>query len=331
MINSVIKLYGNAAMIIGLVCCIFASSCTSDEQYAIANSDSYTAKKELAMKNLFDSIDALNEKYPSVQTRGGWYNFCESGTVGLADAAGWYAGAGIGRWVGGAVGGVGGPATAVLGSFVGGQVGPFVCTFLASGTASLFFSSYVTPTTTPSSDNDEFHFVGIVTNKDSIGYYHNCMMTELNKNKDRYIYSVGSIDYDLIYDDIIKYLYEIGKYDEALEDPVVKYNIVSQIRSLCSISEKYRLSSEYEEFINEQCDYLKNKCFLPDEDVETYREFGVKLYSKCSTLSDDQIEDYSKDLNEVIDNSDVPQTMKDDLSLSADLTINSALYWRTNY
>lgn len=145
---------------------------------------------------------------PSSQTRG---SFWSGGAVGLADAAGWAAGAGIGRWAGGAAGSLGGPATAVLGAFVGGRVGPYVCTFLASGTANFLCSRKFLRSV--SSDEKDFQFVGLVTNEDAIGYYHNIMMTKLNENKNKYVSLSDSVDYGLIYQDIANYLREIGRYD----------------------------------------------------------------------------------------------------------------------
>ena len=86
-----------------------------------------------------------------------------------------------------------------------------------------------------------------------------------------------------------------------------------------------------DEFINEQCNYLKTNCYLQETEINLYRDYSVKLYNKCSTLDDIQIENYSKDLNILIDNSNVSQSQKEELSRTADLTINSALYWNSNY
>ena len=117
------KLYLVISLVIFVV---FVSSCSSDSQFAVSISDKNVSQEEIAMNNLLDSIEVLNAKYPSSHTRG---SFFSGGAVGLADAAGWAAGAGIGRWVGGAAGSLGGPATAVLGAFVVGRVGPYVCHF----------------------------------------------------------------------------------------------------------------------------------------------------------------------------------------------------------
>ena len=315
------------SMSIVLLCCaFFISSCSSDEQNNLTNTEPYISQEEMAMKALIDSIDVLNEKYPPVQTRGA---FVTGGTVALADAAGWAAGAGIGRWAGGAAGSLGGPVTAVLGTFIGGRVGPYVCTFLASGAANALCSR--NRTRTVSSNNFEPQLVYVVSNEDSIGYYHNCMMMELYKNRDKYYTSTGSVDFDLMYQDIVEYLHLIGKYDEALDNAVVKSDIINQIKSICSISKKYQLTPVNDEFIEEQCSFLKTNCYLQDAEVNLYRDYSVKLYNKCSTLSNSQIENYSKDLNILIDNSNVSQNQKEKLSLTADLTINSTLYWNSNY
>ena len=314
-------------MYIVLLCCVlFISSCASDEQSVLTNTETCIPQEEVAMKALIDSIDVLNAKYPSVKTKGA---FLDGGAVGLADAAGWAAGAGIGRWVGGAAGSLGGPATAVLGAFIGGRVGPYVCTFLASGAANALCNRRYTRAV--STNNFEPQLVYVVSNEDSIGYYHNCMMMELQKKQDKYYTSSDRIDFDLMYQDIVEYLHVIGKYDEALDNPVVMSEIINQIKSICDISQKYHLTPVNDDFINEQCNYLKTNCHLQDAEVDLYRDYNVKLYNKCSTLSDSQIENYSKDLNILIDNSNVSQNQKEKLSQTADLTINSALYWNSNY
>ncbi len=290
----------------------------------IMATNSYVSQEDIAMKNLLDSIDALNEKYPSTQIRGSFWGGCAGA---LADAVGYSAGSGIGSWIGGLVGSLAGPAGTIAGVVIGGHVGPYICGALASGAANVLFN----PGTNVNSNNGpDYQLVYVVSNEDSIGYYHNYIMTELNKNKDRY-YSSDSINYDLMYQDIISFLHDIGRYDEALEDTVVKRKIVNQIRSICLISEKYLSNPQSDEFINEQCDFLKNQCHLQDAEVNMYRDFSAKILKKCLTLDNSQIECYSQDLNDVISNSNISQAEKEELSLSADLTINSAIYWSNNY
>jgi len=304
----------------------FITSCKSDKKNTMIATDSYVMQEDIAMKNLLDSIDALNEKYPATQIKG---SFWGGGAVALADAAGMAAGGGIGGWVGGVAGSLAGPAGTVVGVVIGQRVGPWIGCFLASGAANVIFNN--PGPRAISDDGDDYQFVYIISNEDSLGYYHNYMMTEINRNKDRYYSSSGSVDYDLMYEDIVSFLHNIGRYDEALEDSIVKCSIVNQIRSICLISERYISNPQSDELINEQCDFLKNQCYLQDEEVNIYRDYSVKILNKCITLDNSQIESYSQDLNEVISNSNLSQEKKEELSFSADLTINSAIYWNTNY
>lgn len=193
MLNTIIMMLSKTFMSIFLLSSMFfISSCSSDEQITLAKTESYTHQEEIAMKALIDSIDVLNEKYPSLQTRGFW----SGGLSGLADALGWSLGAAIGRWIGAAAGSDGGPATAVLGAFLGGKAGPCVCTFLASGATDALLS--LLSTRAVSSNNFEPQLVYVISSEDSIGYYHNCMMMELYKNRDKYYTSTGTVDFDLM-------------------------------------------------------------------------------------------------------------------------------------
>ena len=110
------------------------------------------------------------------------------------------------------------------------------------------------------------------------------MMMELYKNRDKYYTSTGTVDFDLMYEDIVDYLRVIGKYDEALDNAVVKSTIIDKIKSICAISQKYQLNPVYDDFINEQCEFLKTSCNLQDAEVNLYIDYSVKLYNKSSNL-----------------------------------------------
>lgn len=306
---------------------ILLASCSSDEKTILQEPETNVVQEPNEIDEFISSVDALNAKYPNMQSRG---SFRSGGAVAVADAAGFAAGAGIGRWVGGAIGSAGGVGGAILGTFLGGKLGPYVCTYLASGAAN-FVCSRVFSRTNSAESYDDFQFVGIVTNEDSLGYYHNQMMEELNNNRDKYVSSNGTVDYDLIYTDIIDFLKKINRYDEAFVNPMVKTAIINQIKEICSISRKYTLNPESEKLVEEQCEFLKDKCQLTNDDIKLYKDFNVKLLKKCSNLSNVQIKDYSKDLNLVIKDSKFSDEKKEELSLSADLTINSSMCWDTNF
>lgn len=216
----------------------------------------------------------------------------------------------------------------VAGYLIGRRVGPYVCTSLASGAAGWLCSKL---STRAIADADEkIEFVSIISDKDSIGYYHNQMMVKIGNNRSRYIDKFGSVNYELMYNDIISHCREIGQYDPSLENPLIKSEIISQVKKNCEISKKYEMNPTNENFVKEQCEFLKYDCNLSDSEVKLYKNFNVILYEKCSTLSDNQIGNYARELNRIIEYSDVSNPVKESLKKSADLTINSSLYWKKN-
>lgn len=325
-----INLHISFNVIVFFVCSvqlILLASCSAENQAeaikaeAITKLETLSIEDKLAVSELIDSIDKLDAKYPSTTTRGGFWS---NGTVGLADAAGWAAGGAIGSWAGGAIGSAGGPCGTIAGHLIGRRVGPYVCTFLASGVAGMVCSS--------SSQNPihkKLELTYVISEKDSIGYYHNDMMLKIGNNRLRYEKG-DTINYDLMYQDIISYLRDKGEYDAILDSTLIKYRIINQIKGICEISQKYKSKPLSEGFVDEQCEYLKAKCNLSDTEIKLYKDFNVTLYKKCSLLPDTRVVEYTKDLNQIIKNSKVSEPLKESLEKSADLTINSSLYWKKN-
>lgn len=325
-----IKQLINAKVAVRLFACslvLSIASCSSDDRYDVVASkpvtqtETLSSQDQIAVENLLSSISDLNAQYPSVSTRGA---FTSGTAVSLADAAGFSAGRRIGAWAGSAIGSAAGPWGAIAGHLIGSKVGPYVCTSLASGAAGWLCSKLSTRAV---ADVDKkFEFVSIISSKDSIGYYHNQMMIKIGNNRSRYIDQLGSVNYELMYNDIVSYCREIGQYDPSLENPLIKSGIISQIKKLCEISKKYEMNPTNENFVKEQCEFLKYNCNLSDSEVKLYKDFNVTLYEKCSTLPDNQIVNYSRDLNRIIENSGISNPVKESLKNSADLTINSSLY-----
>lgn len=304
-----IKQLINAKVAVRLFACslvLSIASCNSDDRYDVVVSkpitqpETLSSQDQIAVENLLSSISDLNAQYPSVSTRGA---FTSNAAVGLADAAGFSAGRRIGAWAGSAIGSAAGPWGAIAGHLIGSKVGPYVCTSLASGAAGWLCSKLFTRAV---ADVDKkFEFVSIISSKDSIGYYHNQMMVKIGNNRSRYIDQLGSVNYELMYNDIVSYCREIGQYDPSLESPLIKSGIINQIKKLCEISKKYEMNPTNENFVKEQCEFLKYNCNLSDSEVKLYKDFNVTLYEKCSTLPDNQIVNYSRDLNRIIENSGV--------------------------
>lgn len=317
--------------------CLFAfalvlscTSCSTDDQYDVVSkpviqSETLSYQDQIAMENFLISIHNLNAQYPTVSTRGA---FLTSGAVCLADNAGGAAGGAIGAWTGSALGSAAGPWGAIVGNIVGRRIGPYVCSFLASGAVGWLCSRKSSRAV--ADVGKELEFVSIILDKDSIGYYHNQMMVKLGINHSKYIDKSESVNYELMYDDIVSFFREIGRYDITLENPLIKSGIINQIKKLCEISKKYEINPSDENFVKEQCEFLKYNCNVSDLEVNLYKNFNVPLYEKYSTLPVNQIDNYTRDLIRLIENSGFSSSVQESLKKSSDLTINSTLYWRIN-
>lgn len=300
------------------------SSCKSDEKIDTINPK--TIAKREAINNLLLSVDSLKAKYPYTQARGFWGNFFRGGAVGAADAGGWVVGSTIGRWCGAAIGSAAGPGGTVIGAVVGGKVGKYVGTFMASGLANAICSSTSSRSLNPYS----FQFTSIITHNDSIGYYHNKMMQNLVENKVRYFNLEGNINTSLMYDDIIQYLREIGKYDSILEKTAVKNAIISKIEELCMISKRSLLHSNYDKLIEEQCSFLKSDCKVSEDELSLYKKINIDLLYRTTIEPEYELIQYLEELSDLIQKSDLSLITKEELMQSIDLTVNSALCWKEN-
>lgn len=160
------------------------------------------------------SVDSLNLTYNNGSRGSFWSGF----GVAAADAAGGIAGKYAGRWLGGAVGGLlGNPATVVLGAAVGDVAGAIVGAGVASGVANMLLDSAVP--LYPDFDNGIPMPVSF--NCDSLGFYHNDLMVNLNNQQQNYISSNG-FESDLMFQDVVTKSQEYGYYESDFENYYVQ-------------------------------------------------------------------------------------------------------------
>lgn len=103
-------------------------------------------------------------------------------------------------------------------------------------------------------------------------------------------------------------------------------NVAMEVAMLTLIN--FQEGSCVEDLIDVQCEYLKNKCLLTDDEVELYKEFTCRVAVLCSDMSEEEIHDYANELNTIIQESNLPQEIKEEIAASALTTINSALCWQ---
>jgi lipoprotein len=317
-------------------------SCTNEEP-AIDNvhTDITNQTSDISSFECFMvSVDSVNTKYVGDSSRG----FLSSIAKTAADKGGRLAGQFAGRWIGGSIGAAAGnPATACIGYLAGQKVGGIVGYALASAIADMMMSEYAIRTNTiqdlelkadynikPSemislksrSAEDDLQC-------DSIGYYHNYVMVQVSKNRQRY-YIDGSLDINLLYDDIIKFFKEVGVYSEFYADNKdIKRELLERVNQLALISYQCdKKSTTNEELVNLHCQYLKEKCLLTDEELRVHRDLTLSIANTCTRLSENEIHAYATELNNVIKESDLSQEAKIEVAVSASTTINCALCWQ---
>lgn len=294
-----------------------SDSFESDNSYA--TTDSY--------ERFIAAFDSLNAPYLSSQ-RGG---FSSGAGTAMADYGGYAVGGCVGSWVGGALGSLtGNPLVVVFGSAVGRKVGPAICGSLASGIAHcLLESSGGSNPRGPIEARWSFEFNRLLSEEmDSIGYYHNLCMTMLQSRHDKYFFN-DSLHANVIYDDVLAFYQKYGIFDPAFEDNLVKTFLVSEITVFCEFSKLYDLHEiSYDEMIDSQINFMQSRVNCENHVIRDFREFGSKIARVCGEAQDsDQIINYAKELNEIIEQSDLTLETKEELAGQAQFIINSSLFW----
>ncbi len=163
---------------------------------------------------------------------------------------------------------------------------------------------------------------------DSLGYYHNSFMVSVNQNKDMYILN-GKPDINRLYDDVLLRLMERG-YDISvfMNNFELRNFMIEMIQTFGELG--YRGVAEempLNQYVEAQCEYLRSNCRLTDEEISIYKSFDVKIVETCSTLSEDDIYNYSTALNELLDNAEISHELRINLAIGAQAAVNSALCW----
>lgn len=321
-------------LFLGAILIVFAGCNTGLEtsKTSVASID----EKENISKFLYsvDSIGVIYKvKCDNVVTRGsgGRKLFNELGKQAV-DVAGTFAGRYVGQWVGGSLGSLtGNPGVTILGWYAGRKIGPYVCSALASGIASIWLSNeYIieNPEDIKPVGNFDIHVYGDLKS-DSIGYFHNVVMCKVVENEDKYIDN-GIVDVSLLYDDIISYCAELGYYSEELAtDESVKTAIIDLVIELADTAALYETGVISEkELVEKQSELLFSNFSMSDDEKMLIKDFSYKVVVDCAGLTDELINEYAAALNEVIENSSLSDSLKEEVATSAQIAINSTLCWQ---
>jgi hypothetical protein len=282
--------------------------------------------KNEAFKSLLISVDSLNNCYTNITTRG---NGITTFYVVAADEIGNIAGGRIGGWFGASLGSLlGNPMVAILGYSVGSRLGPIVCGAIASSlmTMALNDCSVVL------NNNQDFQSIQAFSNLktdniDSIGYYHNLCMYEIFKNPAKYIGKDKSIDVDILYNDIIQFYKSYPFFIEEFENnKALKDSIISISLDICKPglkSARHELSQE--QYVEAQIELLKTKINLSEDEIYLFENYTVKIAEECAFLSINELDDYAIALSDIVKNSEISESLKNEILSSSDQIINSSL------
>lgn len=163
---------------------------------------------------------------------------------------------------------------------------------------------------------------------DSLGYYHNSFMVSVNHNKNAYIFN-GKPNIDRLYDDVLLRLmesgYDVSQFKNNFELRSLMIEMIQTFGELGfrGVAEDMSLT----QYVEDQCVYLQSNCLLTDEEISIYKNFDVKIVETCSTLSEEDIHNYSTELNELLDNAEISHELRVNLAIGAQAALNSALCW----
>lgn len=161
---------------------------------------------------------------------------------------------------------------------------------------------------------------------DSIGYYHNLIISEVQSNENNYISDNGYINFTAYYDDV---LVAAKNHGIRFEYPVNTQLLFQYLESIVKPLAELELSAQTE---------IKSDLILSIFFNEAYNDFNYdtvteslqrdicdKIIYNCSNVSDDQLIEYGTKLNEIIVSSSVDVKTKDNLKIANNIVINSSL------
>jgi hypothetical protein len=309
---------------------LIIQSCSSENDYqALLDNqqfDKVNSYNSSAMAKFLYSVDSLNNTFPIVRDNSR-FSISKSLLVVAADAGGSWAGKRIGSWAGGAIGSItANPFGTIIGYIGGGKAGSYIGEHLASMIAS-YYLEYV-----PSKDALAYSScainVGDTELEDSVGYIHNYAVLQLYQNMDKYIVGDTELDYDLLLNDCIDVYKSFGIYEPELEtNTELRQAIIEYACQLKDISKNCGDINTGEDIVTKQVQLLQDFYDVPADDLVIYKEFGTKVLDQCSVMTNSQILDYSEALNEVISDSQLSASEKEEASQVAQIIVNSSVCW----
>lgn len=161
---------------------------------------------------------------------------------------------------------------------------------------------------------------------DSIGYYHNLVINEIQSKGQSFIDENGNIDYNSYYNEVLKVSKEKGiQCNAVINIPLVFRYINSIIKPFAQIEKgdeetiiSIIFNGTYSDFNfdNSKTLQLRNVC--------------EKIIYNDLSVDEDRVVEYGAKVNDLIVKSDVANDTKEMMKVANNIAINSSLYWSSN-
>lgn len=315
---------------------VFFASCSND----IINDDVVESRSSVENKFLA-SVDSLNDVYlKTANTRATLSQSylvkpIEKNPVSVvaADAVGAIAGKVWGPRVGMAIGSVtGNPWGTIAGGLLGRRYGSAIFSSVFSFVAEKYNASTGLATTNTTvkpgfvvvSNNKEY-----CTIDDSLGYIHNQVMSTLSNNKKNYWLPNNELNFNMVYDDCVACLRDLGYYDESLAADVnLKEAVVTKSKAMATLTRSCYLGQISAETMLEKSKKLVDDRLESDkEDTELCFELVKKVVVVNKNMTLAELQRYSSELSNIIQESNCSVTTKTNLNSTANVALNSSICW----
>lgn len=282
--------------------------------------ESYMRQKQ-AFQELSLKLDSLNARFVATRGNKDVGDYIDLGaSVASMDAFGWEVGCRAGFWVGGWLGGFGGM---VSGYYIGG---------LTAG-AVLSAIHYVKNSDMGIVPNEEASLVlpmdhtdvSLGFNLDSVGYYHNKLVNHIYERRSAFLGndSIVKVSYIATRVNMLTHTYGICDVRMNLDDIRYLSKVALQADSVkdCYLNGKINLSEMNESMIRE----MQKVVELDSLDLLETRLIYSQMMPTCVSIDPMVVSQYVKQVQKLVDGSELPTISKQAVKVSSIFVANSAL------
>lgn len=161
---------------------------------------------------------------------------------------------------------------------------------------------------------------------DSVGYYHNLVINEIQSKGQSFIDENGNIDYNSYYNEVLKISKENGiSCNTTINKPLVFRYINSIIKPFAQIEK-----GDEETILSIIFNGTYNDFNFDNSKTLQLRNVCKKIIYNDLSVNEDQVVEYGTKVNELIVNSNVANDTKKTMKVANNIAVNSSLYWSSN-